>query len=384
MEIVLWKLYFVVEEETAMEVDPPQRQKTPDEEQPSCASFYVNIEVFLLLIFSSVVEGEGDQTLVAPVIPVEEEGFVLDPVEVTGIEEKRAKRKRRLVVDNDKEFTGQQIKSQFEDYKDLLQPKCFPPPTKKAMVWKEMAGCDQLYSNPTAPMISAELVSIITRNYNLDIPGEPAPELLIELDNIATEVNRDMSNDLSDIEVPRGESVAKDITGVDVSVPKVDISDEGVKEPDLNQVGGLDFGDLGDEMRPFDMDNGLGGGMDAPGEFPDNSTSMAAKDISDVLDIGELPTQSTDEQQSNEMSEEFEQRRWTKRTQQVLRVLQQTLTDSNDINFNSLTQRCNRKQAASRFYTCLLLAKEGMINIHQPEPFAEMSLQKGPKFIEAV
>ena len=49
-------------------------------------------------------------------------------------------------------------------------------------------------------------------------------------------------------------------------------------------------------------------------------------------------TQSTEEQQSNELSEEFEQRRWTKRTQQVLRVLDRNLSNKDSVNFSSLTQ----------------------------------------------
>ena len=325
-----------------------------------------------------IIGDQGDQTIVAAAggEPPVEESFELDPVDATRMEEKRAKRKRRLVVDNDKEFSGQQIKSQFEDYKDLLQPKCFPPPTKKAMMWKEMAGCDQLFSNPTTAGLGTELFNLITRNYTVDIPGEPTSEALVELDNIDTSRDANTSKDESDIEKPRGEppTSKKDQSpeqdrSTKKSLPQVDAD---VTHPDGENL--LD--DLGDDLRPFDMDGF--GGMDGIGGDPEDTSKV----IPAMPDIDEIPTQSTEEQQSGELLEEFEQRRWTKRTQQVLRVLGRSLTSENEIQFSSLTKKCNRKQAASRFYTCLLLAKEGMIALQQTEPYAEILLQKGPKFIE--
>lgn len=298
----------------------------------------------------------------------EEEGFVLEPVERTGLE-KRVKRKRRLVVDTDKEFTGQQIKSQFDDYKDLLQPKCFPPPTKKAMMWKEMAGCDQLYSHPTFPSLGLELRDIITLNYGVDIPGEPAPENVIELDNI-TDGGKDA--DITAVEAaaevnvtPAGDVTPADVTNQDSSSKAEPSALEGIDPVDMIDDGGLQFG----------YDNGMDGiGGELLGE-----EDLPGSKSPDMIDFD---AQGTEEQQSNELSEEFEQRRWTKRTQQVLGALRKKLSAAEDVYFSALTIRCNRKQAASKFYTCLLLAKEGMITATQPEPYADIRLEKGPKFMD--
>lgn len=314
---------------------------------------------------------------------------MLEPVE---IEEKRGvRRKRRLVVDTDKEFTGQQIKAQFDDFKDLLQPKCFPPPTKKAMMWKEMAGCEQLFSNPTIPLLGADLFTMITRNYCMDVSGKQAVESGIELDNIVdasrdtivdasrdhfTDAANDVSKDMPAIEKVRGVSGSADLEHVEAILPERDNTLLAVeelkgdaKEVDLEGTLG------GDDLRPFDMDNGFGLGME------EDMGLGATKPIPDMGDFDDiLPTQSTEEQQSNELSEE--ERRWTKRTQQVLRVLQHSLLNSDQIEFSSLTRKCNRKQAASRFYTCLLLAKEGMIIVEQSQAYGDIRLQKGPKFTE--
>ena len=343
----------------------------------------------------------------------EEGGFVLEPVERAGFE-KRVKKKRRLVVDTDKEFTGQQIKSQFDDYKDLLQPKCFPPPTKKAMMWKEMAGCDQLYSNPTFPL-GLVLNELITQNYSVDVPGEPAPENVIELDKI-TDASREA--DVTPSETVLHEERDADATNttlqdvskvVEPAVPEGSVADEAGPGPEvpLGEVqepvdpgmdglgggmdglgGGMDGGmdGLGGGMDGLGVMDGLDGidgpgGIDGPvGEQLEDASTVISKEASDALDIDEL--QSTEEQQSNELSEEFEQRRWTKRTQQVLKLLQKNLSTAGEVYFSTLTLKCNRKQAASRFYTCLLLAKEGMITATQPEPYADIVLRKGPKYVE--
>lgn len=383
-------------------VEPPQKEQLPKEqppkEQPSGMHAQVvnhTGDVFLVAVDqvdqNEVLEdtlvnrSEGRDNTSANRIEEEEEeeeGFVLEPVERTGLE-KRARKKRRLVVDTDKEFTGQQIKSQFDDYKDLLQAKCFPPPTKKAMMWKEMAGCDQLYSNPTVSL-GLELRDLITHNYSVAIPDKPAAEDLIELDNI-TDASRDA-------DVTPVENVLPEIRDVDVTDATLPDSSKAAEPAVLEGIGP----DIVEEGQPLDFDNdGLGamdgldalgemdglGGMDSlGGEQPEDTSAAMPKDVPDPLDIDEQ--QSTEEQQSNELSEEFEERRWTKRTQQVLRLLQKNLCRTDEVYFSSLTLNCNRKQAASRFYTCLLLAKEGMITATQPEPYADIRLQKGPKFVE--
>ena len=377
-----------------MEVDPPQ-QKTPEPpppQPPLALGILPDSRKSACLPFDILSpESEQPPTEEAPVAAQEEEGFVLEPVEV---EEKRGvRRKRRLVVDTDKEFTGQQIKAQFDDFKDLLQAKCFPPPTKKAMLWKEMAGCDQLFSNPTIPLLGTELFTMITRNYCMDVSGKAAVETGIELDNIVdasrdtiVDASRDnitdannVSKDTSAIEKVRGAPASADLEPVGAILPERDDAllavDELKEDAKVTDLEGTLVG--GDDLRPFDVDNGLGMGMEE--DFGLGATNPIP-DMGDFDDI--LPTPSTEEQQSNELSEEFEERRWTKRTQQVLRVLQHNLLNSDQIEFSSLTRKCNRKQAASRFYTCLLLAKEGMITVEQPQPYGDIRLQKGPKFTE--
>lgn len=332
-------------------------------------------------------EPEVQKTVDTTVVPVGEEGFVLEPLDMTGKGKERVKRKRRLVVDNDKEFPGTQIKAQFQDFKDLLQPKYFPPPTKKAMMWKEMAGCDQLFSRPTAPLLFSELSELITRNYSTVVPGEVAVEVPITLEANTPLITKDAdvskkTPTTAEKEVLRkkeGSVTMNDTTLGETTVPEAEITDLPPEGGDNLMLD--DFG-LGEErpydaMEPAGLEEKKGTPAEAEAEEP---TSRVIPDLPDFDDIPSV--QSSEEQMSNELIEEFEQRRWTKRTQQVLHVLGRSLSGKETIQFSSLTRRCSRKQAASRFYTCLLLAKEGMIDVTQDEPYAEIAIHKGPKFTE--
>ena len=58
------------------------------------------------------------------------EAFALEPVEVTVGKEKRRKRKRKLVVDEEKIIQGEQMKKQIQDFEDLVKAARVAPPTK--------------------------------------------------------------------------------------------------------------------------------------------------------------------------------------------------------------------------------------------------------------
>ena len=85
-----------------------------------------------------------------------------------------------------------------------------------------------------------------------------------------------------------------------------------------------------------------------------------------------MPEGATEEQQ-----EEF---RTNKRSQQMIFALARPLERSPNINFNDMISHNNRKQAASKFYTLLVLKKQQAIELTQTEPFADLIISKGPTF----
>ena len=355
-----------------------------------CCSCFMDIIHLLCSALFTV--GDQDQTLVGDttVIPMEEEGFVLEPIEESGTKERRTKRKRKLVVDNQKELTSDMIKEQLDDYSDTVHAMCaFPPPTKKALSWREVGGCEQLFIRPTFSFVASNLVTLVTKHYTTEIPGEPPNETLIDLEQDVEE-SRDVNatkDTTADIERAREGNLGGDTTLVNTTAAGGEITgDVTTRGPGVEpSTSELDLG-MGDDLRPFDLEGpDLGGFGDGNLDLQDDATNRVIPEMPNLDGVsGEVSeTQATEEQQSNELSEEFEQRRWTKRTQQVFRMLDRGLARKDTINFTALTQKCNRKQAASRFYTCLLLAKEGTIHVRQSEPYADIAITKGPKFTEA-
>ena len=322
----------------------------------------------------------------------QETGFVLEPVNMTPIVVERNKRKRRVVVDNDKEFSGQQIKSQFEDYNDLLQPKCFPPPTKKAMMWREMAGCEQLYSNSTFPGLTKRLRGLIKGNYttSLDFADFPLDTSFFEEERVEpitgieppqaaideTENQKELEEALPAVEFPDNAPIPEEVPPVEESeFPKPDEHEAVAFESEPTKP---------DEPADVDFGEDAGPAAAAENAAPPSGVETDLEDARANTDPCDENLESTGEQMLNELSEEFEQRRWTKHTQQVVHILDRKLKKTDSMTFSSLITKCDRKLAASQFYTCLLLAKEGIIAVEQSEPYAEISIKKGPKYVGVV
>ncbi|KAF4517603.1 hypothetical protein B566_EDAN008592 [Ephemera danica] len=68
----------------------------------------------------------------------EEESFALAPVDAATLKGlAKAKRKRKLIVDEVKNISGEEMKSQLSDTSDIVTTLDLAPPTKRLMHWKE-------------------------------------------------------------------------------------------------------------------------------------------------------------------------------------------------------------------------------------------------------
>lgn len=83
-------------------------------------------------------------------------------------------------------------------------------------------------------------------------------------------------------------------------------------------------------------------------------------------------------------TEEQEERRLNKRSQQMQMALETAFRYNDVQSFKDLTRRHNRKQVCSKFYTLLTLKKLQVLHLQQDEPFGDILLTKGPKFGTAV
>ena len=292
-------------------------------------------------------------TNVMPPSPVDREHFELEPMQVSGTKD-RSRKKRKLVVDSSKQITGASIRSQLEDFSDTMQTRCFPPPTKKSLLWKKVAGCEYLFANPTSYPFSDEMANLVTKNFSVSSKAqETTPDA-------AVETLRQEPEDVT-VSVEDSREVVDRLDKEKQPTPPVDTSAPGWQD------------DYVTEQPPTN-----------------DPTEQAAPDFTDFGDLPPIPElpdldiPSVDNRQTEEFSEEYEEQRWGKRTRQILSMLQHGFSSSEDINFKALTKNCTRKMAASRFYTCLLLAKEGAIAFDQSGAYEDIYITKGSKYEIAV
>uniref|UniRef100_A0A1B6CP11 Rad21/Rec8-like protein N-terminal domain-containing protein n=1 Tax=Clastoptera arizonana TaxID=38151 RepID=A0A1B6CP11_9HEMI len=79
----------------------------------------------------------------------EEESFALAPVDASAFRGfTKTKRKRKLIVDEIKNISGEEMKSQLSDTSDIVTTLDLAPPTKRLMHWKETGGVEKLFALP--------------------------------------------------------------------------------------------------------------------------------------------------------------------------------------------------------------------------------------------
>ena len=311
----------------------------------------------------------------APIVPQNDtlrnadDGFVLEPLDVSV--RMRQKRKRKLVIDSRNELTSDMMRAQLRDSSDIVQPKLVPPPSKKALLWKEFGVSDYLLHNPSISSLHSELVNLVCSHFE-DSSEDVETTTLIDLDE--TEVPRGRAEGESIIESTINESI--------VPLPPTDAPPTDM--PLEEERGIIDDMQLPLIDEPHDLiDNiDLEGGDPLAKIIPDMPDLEEDKDANE--EGGANLTQSSSGQQASERSDEFEQRRWTKRAQQMLHMLEKGFKNSDTLQFTSLTKKCSKKQAASRFYTCLLLGKEGAIRFKQDEPFTSINITPGPLYSQSL
>lgn len=287
---------------------------------------------------------------VMPPSPAGQENFELEPVQAIVLKD-RGRRKRKLVVDSRKQLTSDFIRNQLSDYSDTLQSKLFPPPTKKSMLWKKVASCDYLFANPTSYPFGSEIASLVTSKFSTkppDLTSVP-PEGAIET------LRQEVENVSASIEESREILERSDKQ----PTPPVETSMPGWQEDYIT------------DQPPVDLPDAPEPPADMPADFGD---------LPPIPELPDLDIPSVDNRLNEEFSEEFEEQRWGKRTRQVLSMLQHGFASAEDINFKALTKNCTRKMAASRFYTCLLLAKEGAITFNQSGAYQDIYISKGTKY----
>lgn len=109
--------------------------------------------------------GGGDETPDQAALLNEEESFALAPVDASALKGvTKAKRKRKLIVDEVKNISGEEMKSQLANTSDIVTTLDLAPPTKRLMYWKETGGVEKLFALPSRDIPARALSKLYQRH----------------------------------------------------------------------------------------------------------------------------------------------------------------------------------------------------------------------------
>ncbi|XP_075868099.1 RAD21 cohesin complex component b [Nelusetta ayraudi] len=350
-----------------------------------------------------------DQTEQTNLVHNEEETFALEPIDIT-VKETKAKRKRKLIVDSVKELDSKTIRAQLSDYSDIVTTLDLAPPTKKLMMWKETGGVEKLFSLPAQPLWNARLLKMFTRCLTPLVPDElrkrrkggeadSLDEFLKDLEN--SEVPREETTghpqrDIMDQTIMEEASVLQNSavegsrTTLDESAMPPPSAQRGLKRKGQDTEPALPMGALDQQQEPQQLQGASStlqqlepSAVELPPEEAANISQLIELDL-----LGDKDKKKTDDDSDEEEEEaqggdqDQEERRWNKRTQQMLHGLQRvmTKTGAQSVSLLDLCRNNNKKQAAAKFYSFLVLKKQQAVELVQEEPYSDITATPGPRF----
>ncbi|XP_051246236.1 RAD21 cohesin complex component b [Dicentrarchus labrax] len=347
----------------------------------------------------------ADQAEQTTLVHNEEETFALEPIDIT-VKETKAKRKRKLIVDSVKELDSKTIRAQLSDYSDIVTTLDLAPPTKKLMMWKETGGVEKLFSLPAQPLWNARLLKMFTRCLTPLVPDElrkrrkggeadSLDEFLKDLEN--PEVPREettghQQRDIMDQTIMEEASVLQTSavegsrTTLDESVMPPPSSQPGLKRKAQDTEPALPMGAL-DQQQQQQQQQGPQqlepSNVDLPQEETTNISQLIELDLLGDKDKKKNDDDSDeDEEEAQGGDQDQEERRWNKRTQQMLHGLQRVMakTGAQSVSLLDLCRNNNKKQAAAKFYSFLVLKKQQAVELVQEEPYSDIIATPGPRF----
>ncbi|XGW18032.1 hypothetical protein V3C99_002549, partial [Haemonchus contortus] len=289
-------------------------------------------------------------------VPEMQESFALEPLEAGALERplERKRRRRRLIIDEQKNISGEEMKANMADYSDTLQPLDLAPPTRRLMRLKESGTVEKLFHLPGCTFTKAKpLVRMYQSHLVMRARVE---EDVVRADEIRREL--EMSETIED---------------------ELQYGAESVYGEDYEDIGPVPFEPIGAEsptpvvadMRP------------SPEGSPMKEVEEALYPPSEKRKRS-VEGRAIEEEEAMEGEEGY---RWSKRTQNVLNAITAKLRTTGDakITLNDLlTKGATRKTAAQKFYTLLVLKKSQAINVEQLAPYEDIYISAGVNIAQGV
>lgn len=326
-----------------------------------------------------------DQTTL---IPNEAEAFALEPIDVTSIgTERKAKRKRKLVIDDQKGIASETMKLQLSDTSDITTTLDLAPPTKKLMHWKETGGVEKLFALPGRSMCSKHMRKMFSKN----LVTKPMKDEEVEREaQLELEQEQQRTAPAADESIPVPEMARDQSTAFEEHLEPPSLAEEpSLRELEPERPSIADSSTLSrladDSIAPRTPMTRSRVQMEEPPELPPLQREIESEeeDVDDIFnDMPPEPDQaSLGAPEDAEGAEDQEERRWNKRTQQMMHILSRHIIEPQDTTtFKTLVGRNNRKQVASKFYTFLVLKKMQAIEVQQNEPYGDITISRGPRY----
>ncbi|XP_057559682.1 double-strand-break repair protein rad21-like protein 1 isoform X2 [Hippopotamus amphibius kiboko] len=283
-------------------------------------------------------------------LSIEEEGFTLDPIDTSDFAEKRKGKKRKLLIDPVKEISSKIMHRQITFFMDTLVVLELAPPTQRLMMWKLRGGADTLLSTAALDLTHAELKMLFTKCFVSS--GFKLGRKLMQKESLREEMGSKNIIETSMMEEPNAlQELSQSKTWKEVT-------------------DGSKCNSLEDTNKNTNSDDIV------------EMVSSAAEESSlmNALFTQEIENCSFElDSLGNEQNIEAE--RWSRRILQMLHSLRES--NKMGMQYFSLMKLCrnnDRKQAAAKFYSFLVLKKQRAIELSQSAPYADIIATVGPMF----
>lgn len=314
------------------------------------------------------------------------DSMVLDPVIQDGLAPRR-KRRRRLgiIVDEVKTLSGEEIKAQLSDTKDIVTAIDLAPPSKQLMEVRRCA-VDKLFEQPQCKLLSKVLADHYSRNLisskldhdaaETELPVNDSMDIGKFADGDSHNFNGHFMNDHPSYEHD-STGVQQDISyidnqGGDYLPPRTPKTPAAYRSQSQSQTRSPPKKKRASDQKSTKKSNEADSFNES---FNNNNVTAEEEDeaVDDPMNVGET-------------EEQYEERIRNRRTHILLQLLAPRL-DEGTIQFSHLCNNYRRKQVAQHFFSLLVLKKQQAIDLVQEETgnsYGELYVSKGPRYEQAI
>lgn len=362
---------------------------------------------------SSIQEEGQDQNVQDQPLP---DSMVLDPViqDAQGLMPRR-KRRRRLgiIVDEVKTLSGEEIKAQLSDTKDIVTALDLAPPSKQLMEVKRSANVDKLFTQPECHILSKVLIEHYTRNLissKLDheaadgeLPSMARPDGFnhnsFNGHNMDSFVAPSFGYEGDMSAPPQDVSYLMDNQGDyggDLLPPRTPKTPAAYRNQQAQQQRSspkkkrakadnssdqlIDNRQRSTSKKSHDDDSLM------PSEHADMSLNDPYSNNNNITNNEDDDGPVEDPMNVGETEEQYEERIRNRRTHILLQLMAPRL-DEGTIQFTQLCRNYRRKQVAQHFFSLLVLKKQQALDLVQEETgnsYGELYISKGPRYVNFV